>query len=403
MGLSGMLRNLKQKLPHTKNKGGSLTQEEKALVNALLHEGYRQQDIAFIINQGRFAQGQPVTVNQARITQSVDVATASDEQVKEYLKIQSAYDSKTLLNPYKEKDQRLICSREAMKAAVQIFNAPTMIFKAELFSVLSNIAWTYLIHEKLERVEKGSSKTSDGKSLSVSAILKQEQCPIKDKAVIANLKQVIEIRNQVEHTFFVGEDMIFGFLFQACCINFENHITEWFGSHLSLTKELSLALQFACLEKEQLADLEKSNLPPIIKTIRDKIQNSEFADNNAFQSKVYFTTELSPKTSAHVHKLIACEESESDKSDKLVAIKKVHYKRMTQNEIVEEVKKKGYEKFNNSDHKKCWMQRWNTAKERNEHAREYGEVLNKRQWFWYKQIWLKEVLEFCKKAGDQFK
>ena len=57
MGLSGMLRNLKQKSPHTKNKGGSLTQEEKALVNALLHEGYRQQDIAFIINQGRFAQG----------------------------------------------------------------------------------------------------------------------------------------------------------------------------------------------------------------------------------------------------------------------------------------------------------------------------------------------------------
>ena len=151
MGLSGMLRNLKQKSPHTKNKGGSLTQEEKALVNALLHEGYRQQDIAFIINQGRFDQRQLVTVNQARITQSGDVTAASKEQVEEYFKTLSAYDPKTFLNPYTESDKRLIRSREAMIAAVQTFNTPTMIFRAEIFAVLANIAWTYLIHEKLER------------------------------------------------------------------------------------------------------------------------------------------------------------------------------------------------------------------------------------------------------------
>ncbi|MBQ5515476.1 MAG: hypothetical protein IIT88_00095 [Acetobacter sp.] len=45
-----------------------------------------------------------------------------------------------------------------MIAAVQTFNTPTMIFRAEIFAVLANIAWTYLIHEKLEREEKGSSE-----------------------------------------------------------------------------------------------------------------------------------------------------------------------------------------------------------------------------------------------------
>ena len=405
MGLSGMLRNLKQKLPHTKNKGGSLTQEEKALVNALLHEGYRQQDIAFIINQGRFAQGQPVTVNQARITQSGDVTAASKEQVEEYFKTLSAYDPKTFLNPYKESDKRLIRSREAMIAAVQTFNTPTMIFRAEIFAVLANIAWTYLIHEKLEREEKGSSERCKNKSKTVSQILGKEgqtpiQSPIKDAAVIENLRKIIEIRDEVEHTFFVGGDILFGALFQACCINFEKYITEWFGSSLSLTKELSLVLQFVRLEKEQLVELEKSNLPPAIKTIVDEIQESEFKDDSAFQFKVHFMEVVSSKTSADIHCLVSHDKSEPGTP---YAIKPRDYARVTEKEIVKAVQDKGYKNFKPRNHQKCWKERWNTAKERNEHARQYGEVLNKRQWFWYKQTWLKEVLEFCKKAGEQFK
>ncbi|MBQ5478635.1 MAG: DUF3644 domain-containing protein, partial [Acetobacter sp.] len=372
MGLSGMLRNLKQKLPHTKNKGGSLTQEEKALVNALLHEGYRQQDIAFIINQGRFDQRQLVTVNQARITQSGDVTAASKEQVEEYFKTLSAYDPKTFLNPYKESDKRLIRSREAMIAAVQTFNTPTMIFKAEIFAVLSNIAWTYLIHEKLEREEKGSSERCKNKSKTVSQILGKEgqppiQSPIKDAAVIENLRKIIEIRDEVEHALFVGGDILFGALFQACCINFEKYITLWFGSSLSLTKELSLVLQFVRLEKEQLVELEKSNLPPAIKTIVDEIQESKFKDDTAFQFKVHLTEEVSSKTSADIHRLVSHDES---KPGTPYAIKKSDYTRVTEKEIVKAVQDKGYKNFKPRDHRECWKERWNTAKERNEHARQ---------------------------------
>lgn len=120
-------------------------------------------------------------------------------------------------------------------------------------------------------------------------------CPIKDKAVAANLKHIVKIRDEVEHAFFVGGDEYFGPLFQACCVNFEKYMTEWFGTHLSLAKELSLALQFARLQKDQLVELEKGNLPPTIKAITDEIQGSEFADSNAFQLKVYYSTEVSSK------------------------------------------------------------------------------------------------------------
>ena len=37
-------------------------------------------------------------------------------------------------------------SREAASAAVQIFNSPLITFKSEIFIVLMNIAWTYLLH-----------------------------------------------------------------------------------------------------------------------------------------------------------------------------------------------------------------------------------------------------------------
>ena len=37
-------------------------------------------------------------------------------------------------------------SREAALAAVQIFNNPQTTFKSEIFIVVMNIAWTYLLH-----------------------------------------------------------------------------------------------------------------------------------------------------------------------------------------------------------------------------------------------------------------
>ena len=167
-----------------------------------------------------------------------------------------------------------------------------------------------------------------------------------------------------------------------------------------MTKELSLVLQFVRLEKEQLVELEKSNLPPAIKTIVDEIQESEFKDDSAFQFKVHFMEVVSSKTSADIHRLVSHDKSEPGTP---YGIKLHDYARVTEKEIVKAVQDKGYKNFKPRDHQKCWKERWNTAKERNEHARQYGEVLNKRQWFWYEQTWLKEVLEFCKKAGEQFK
>ena len=195
-----MIKNIKPQAKYTKSKDGTLTDIEKTLAKGLLALGYRAQDVTFIVNQGRSS-----TVNQASVSEVGDnskILAASSTEVEHYLLVQSSYDPKTLLNPHK--DERLIRAREAMISAVQIFNSPSITFKTETFCVLANIARTYLLHEKMERTNAGSSKLDRGNSITVNGVLHKQICPIKDPAVIENLKVLIKIRDDVEHTFLLA-------------------------------------------------------------------------------------------------------------------------------------------------------------------------------------------------------
>ncbi len=379
-----------------RSKAGSLTAEEKKYVKTLFGKNYVVQDIAFIINQGRHK-----TVNQSVIQlcasdKSIDVV--SDKKLEQYIKVQSSYDPVTLLNPYK--DARLIRAREAMITAVQSFNNPSITFKTELFCVLANIAWTYLLHEKLEQTKQGSSLKDNGNSITVSGTLDKEICPIKDEAVKENLRKIIKIRDAVEHTFFVGGEECFGLLFQACCINFENHMTEWFGNHLSLSKELSLALQFVRLSKGQVTQVETTNFPKKIKALSNEILNSEFADNNAFQLTVFYSTEATSKTNADIHKLVNYKE---DVEYQETAIKKQKHIKLSQDELVNKVREKGYVRFSAWEHQQFWKKKWPDAATRNKKAQDYGEVILKNQWLWYEQTWLPEVIKYCQENKDKFR
>jgi hypothetical protein len=55
-----------------------------------------------------------------------------------------------------------------------VFNSPAVAFKTEVFSVLANIAWTYLLHEYYDR--KGVAiKDKDGWSVALSHMLEMNR------------------------------------------------------------------------------------------------------------------------------------------------------------------------------------------------------------------------------------
>ena len=91
-----------------------------------------------------------------------------------------------------------------MLTAVQIFNDPNIHFKSESFIVLSNIAWTYLLHayyrtkkieyryfkqhgqrKRFDRTKKGAYKYWE-----LERCLDDRNCPI-DKIAELNLKFLI--------------------------------------------------------------------------------------------------------------------------------------------------------------------------------------------------------------------
>ena len=215
---------------------GALTGEEKHIVKGLLRAGERNQDIQALVNTGRSA-----TINSGRITevkQDETIATASAEELEYYRARKKSFDPQTGLNLYD--DERLIRAREAMLLAVQVFNSPTLKFKAEVFAVHANIAWTYLLHEHYER-QGIAILQEDGRSFLLSQMVARDDCPLS-QGIRDNLSSLKKIRDAVEHTLFRRADTRFLSIFQACCLNFGKAICDLFGPDMALSNELSFSL-----------------------------------------------------------------------------------------------------------------------------------------------------------------
>jgi hypothetical protein len=279
-------------------KRSGLTDEEKRVVKALLAEGMRNQDIHALINYER-----PATVNFGRIAgvkKDPKIIAASPEEVASFRRKKHSFDPVTGLNLYA--DERLIRAREAMILAVMIFNSGAYRFKTEVFAVLANIAWTYLLHEHY--VRKGIAPlNADGTTFALSYMLSRPDCPVS-KGINNNLLAIKAIRDEVEHKMLGRSDVKWLPLFQACCLNFDKTLVGWFGTRVTLQSDLSAALQFGKLDLEQAAQISAYDIPPNI-TALDALLKKELTqeelDDLEYQFRVVYTFDSASKGKAHIH------------------------------------------------------------------------------------------------------
>ena len=279
-----------------KNLSGALTDEEKRIVRALLDKGQRNQDIQALINIGRSA-----TINGARISEVKkikDQESASEEEIEFFYKRKQSYDLRTGLNLYD--DERLIRAREAMTLAVHVFNSAAIVFKTEVFSVLANIAWTYVLHEYYER-EGIAIVDANDRSLLLSQMIERNDCPLSS-GMRDNLRSLIGIRNEVEHNLFRKGDLIWLGLFQACCLNFDKILRDFFGEKLTLASELPFALQFMRPNMEQIGILSKYEIPPHIESFDARLSETltpEQQNDTEYKFRVIFTLDAASKSRTH--------------------------------------------------------------------------------------------------------
>jgi hypothetical protein len=331
----------------------ALTEEEKRVVKALLAQGMRNQDIHALINYER-----ATTVNFGRIAgvkKNPKIVAATAEEVAFFRRKKQSFDPVTGLNLYG--DERLIRAREAMILAVMIFNSGGYRFKTEIFAVLANIAWTYLLHEHYAR--KGIQPlNADGTTFALSYMLSRPDCPLS-KGIKNNLLALKAIRDEVEHKMLGRSDVKWLPLFQACCLNFDKTLVNWFGSRVTLQNELSVALQFGKLELEQAGQISAYDIPPNITALDallKKNMKERDLDDLEFQFRVVYTFDSASKGKAHIQFLSP--ESEEGKTVQNVLQKfKIadELYRYKPADVVKLVRKASGEKFSLHDHTNAWQ------------------------------------------------
>lgn len=304
-------------------------------------------------------------------------------------------------------------SREAVLAAVQIFNNPSITFKAETFTVLMIIAWTYLMHahyrangleycyfDQMGR-RKRYHKTKHGarKHWELGRFLEDKNCPM-DKDTKNNLKFLIELRNEIEHQMTTRIDDFLSAKFQACCLNYNHYIKTLFTDELGIEKYLSFSLQFSTISTEQKEMLEStSDLPGNIKGFLIDFENEltpEEYMNERYAYRIIFVPKLAN------HKNQADKVIEFVKGDSPLAatvnkeyavIKETEKKKYLPKQVVQKMKDEGFDWFGMSSHTCLWKK-----KDAKNPSKGFGTMVAGKQWHWY-ESWVEQVRKYCQEKS----
>lgn len=313
-------------------------------------------------------------------------------------------------------DELIHKSREAALAAVQIFNNPQITFKSEMFIVLMNIAWTYMLHSYYRQhgveyryfKQKGKNRRFDRtakgayKYWELERCLNENTCPV-EKDASNNLRFLIGLRHEIEHQMTTRIDASFSAKFQACCLNYNDHIKKLFGNEHAIDKHLSFSLQFSSITKDHVAQLQaQPTLPGHIKSFvegfegnltDDEFNSPKFAYRVLFVAK---TASRKGQADEVIEFVQADSELAKNVNQKYTVIKETERPKLRPKTIVDTMKKEGYTKFTMHHHTVLWQ-----SEDAKNSTKGFG-INVEGSWFWY-QSWLERVREHCKANSSLLK
>lgn len=314
------------------------------------------------------------------------------------------------------KEELLIKSREAMLSAVQIFNNPNIQFKSENFIILANISWMYLLHAyyREQKVDyryfrkaaqrKKFDKTKNGayKYWELERCLDEEGCPV-DHISKANLKFLIGLRHEIEHQMTTRIDEYLSARFQACCLNYNQYIKQFFGDNYGIDKHLSFSLQFSTIKEEHANQLRKfTDLPPniaaFINDFDDSLSEEDYNNIRYSYRVLYVPKSVNHKGQADkVIEFLPIDSPEAETLNKeYVLIKEREKKKYLPTDIWKKMQEKGYKRFGPHQHTQLWKE-----KDAKKTASGCGTQVAK-TWYWYDK-WIEEVEKHCIENGDSYK
>jgi hypothetical protein len=150
-----------------RKRGNKLERWEIALIKAMIANGRwpNDQDIlAYFTRPTRSVNHRAIAEIRTGVKHAA-IKAATVEDLEGFLLSWPEVDPETGLSL--RGDELLIKAREAMIAAVHIFNSAGLTFRAELFIVTAIISWTYLLHAwfKREGIDCRHTKNQGGQKV----------------------------------------------------------------------------------------------------------------------------------------------------------------------------------------------------------------------------------------------
>ncbi len=305
-------------------------------------------------------------------------------------------------------------AREAILAAVQIFNNPRVEFKSELFIVTTVIGWTYLLHAYYRKkgIEYRQFTQSKAKrqfirtkfrairTWSLEECLSCEKCPLDD-IVKKNLLFLIGIRHEIEHQMTSRVDEQLSAKFQAAALNFNTAIKKLFGEKYSLDREHAFSIQFSGIDegtaKQLLAEPDlPQNIRSFVVQFESDMPQEEY-DDPRFSYRVAFVRKTSnSKTAADKVVQFVVPGSETAAQINKVFLKETEKVKYRPTTVVKQMRAEGYTKFGIKQHTDLWK-----AKDAKNSRFQFG-VKVEDAWFWY-ESWVTEVRKHCKENENVYR
>lgn len=396
-----------------RKRGNTLEKWEIALIKAMVSKGDwpNDQDVLAHFTRPTRSVNHRAIAEIRKNEKHAAIKAASGEALAEFLATWPDVDPQTGLSI--RGDELLIKAREAVIAAVHIFNGAGLTFRAELFIVTSVIGWTYLLHAWFRRegidfrylnADGTVKKTKQGEDCywELGKCLRHDRSPVPS-GTVKNLEFLLDLRHEIEHRSTNRIDDAVSAKLQACCINFNDAIKSLFGAQYGLERRLPIALQFVTFDSDQRAVLKRaSELPQNIATMMDEFHNGLSAEQQAdprFAYRVAFVPKSGSRaSSADLAVEFVRANSEDAKEINRVLLKEVNKKRYTPTQVVEMMQADGYPNFKLQQHTELWQ-----GLDARNPANGFGcQGDYKGTWVWW-DTWIARVRAHCQEKGDAYR
>jgi len=314
------------------------------------------------------------------------------------------------------KGELLAKSREAALTAVGVFNDPQTTFKSETFIVLMNIAWTYLLHAyyrskgiEYRYFRQGSKRrifdrTRHGayKYWELERCLNDSKSPV-DRDTANNLRFLIGLRHEIEHQMTRALDNYLSGRYQACALNYNEHIKKLFGKRYGIDSQLTYSIQFTTISDEQVTGPQPATRIPervraYVADFDGRLTHDEY-NSSRYSFRLLFTKKNvnKPGQADRVIEFIDPDSPLAKKIDQEYWVKKeVERPKYRAKDIVSRVQDAGFAGFRMYEHTLMWKA---------EDAKNPGKgngVEIQGAWYWYER-WGDHCIKLCKKAGETYR